>query len=323
VELQTKIPLTPQENQIDYNSKVLLLGSCFVENIGQKLNYFKFHILQNPFGILFHPIAIEKLIVRAINETLFKEEDVYYHNEQWHCFEVHSSVSASEKEDLLELLNNKLLNFRKFLLSASHIIFTYGTAWLYRFIKTDTIVANCNKIPQKKFTKELLSVEEVTATIDNFISQIKKVNPKVIFINTISPIRHLKDGVVQNTRSKAHLISAIHSILSHQVLLTDIGTRNVHYFPSYEIMMDELRDYRFYKEDMIHPNKTAISILWSAFSEVWIAEDTKDLQKEISTIQAGLQHKPFNPESKAHQLFLQDLNARIKKLQKKKPNIKF
>ena len=149
MKLQTNIPLTLQENQIDYNSKVILLGSCFVENVGEKLEYYKFQNLQNPFGILFHPIAIEKLVSRAIHNTLFKEEDIYFHNELWYCFDVHSSIFASEKELLVALLNEKLLKLRAYLLSASHIIVTFGTAWVYRFIETNRIVANCNKIPQK------------------------------------------------------------------------------------------------------------------------------------------------------------------------------
>ena len=157
MKLQTNIPLAPQENQIDYNSKVILLGSCFVENVGDKLEYYKFQNLQNPFGILFHPIAIEKLVSRAIHNSLFKEEDVYFHNELWYCFEVHSSVFALEKELLLQLLNEKLLELRAYLLSASHIIVTFGTAWVYRFIETNSVVANCNKIPQKEFKKELTS----------------------------------------------------------------------------------------------------------------------------------------------------------------------
>jgi len=319
MKLQTNIPLTPQENQIDYNSKVILLGSCFVENIGEKLEFYKFQNLQNPFGILFHPIAIEKLVSRAIHNTLFKEEDVYFHNELWYCFEVHSSVFALEKELLLQLLNEKLLELRAYLLSASHIIVTFGTAWVYRFIETNSVVANCNKIPQKEFKKELLSVESITKSIQNAFSLIKEGNPRASIITTVSPIRHIKDGFVENTRSKAHLITAIHEVLS----VKKIRNKNEVYFPSFEIMMDELRDYRFYKEDMIHPNNTAISIIWEAFSEVWISLDTKEVRTEIEVIQSGLQHKAFHPESKNHQRFLQKLNAKIILLQEKIPSIKF
>jgi len=315
MKLQTKIPLTPQKNQIDYNSKVLLLGSCFVENIGEKLDYYKFPILQNPFGILFQPSAIEHLISRAVNDEPFTEEDIFFYNEQWHCFEVHSSLSTSDKEEFLKTLNTNRKLLLDFLKSATHIVFTYGTSWVYKNIESNCLAANCHKIPQKKFTKELLSVNEVSVLISNTISLIKEINPKVNFITTISPIRHLKDGFVENNRSKAHLISGLQNVVEE--------ASNVYYFPSFEIMMDELRDYRFYKEDMIHPNKTAISIIWEAFSEVWISSETGPVQKEISSIQMSLQHKPFHPEGKAHQLFLQDLKKKIELLQKKIPSIKF
>jgi len=318
MKLQTKIPLIPKEHQIDYQSKTVMLGSCFVENMAEKMEYYKFHTLQNPFGIIFHPIAIEKLITRAVNNDLFTSDDLFYFNEQWHCFEVHSSISTSEKEDLLDILNNKLKAFRDYLLSASHIILTFGTAWVYQYRDTNTIVANCHKVPQNKFIKEILSVEEITKSTKNIISIIKGINLKVNIILTISPVRHLKDGFVENTRSKAHLISAIYDIT--------IGKRSmngVEEFPSYEIMMDELRDYRFYKEDLIHPNKTAITIIWDAFSKVWISEETKEIQKEIAVIQAGLLHQPFNPESKAHRSFLSDLEIKIEKLQTRYPEINF
>ena len=315
MKLQTKIPLTQQVNQIDYQSKVLLLGSCFVENIGEKLEYYKFQNLQNPFGILFQPTAIESLVSRAIGEKPFTEDDIFFYNELWHCFLVHSSLSNPNKEEFLNSLNKKRIQLLDYISSATHIIFTYGTSWVYQNIESNCLVVNCHKIPQKKFTKELLSVNNVYVSISTTISQINEINPKVNFITTISPVRHLKDGFVENTRSKAHLISGLQRVVGEEV--------RVHYFPSYEIMMDELRDYRFYKEDMIHPNNTAISIIWEAFNEVWIADKTKQLQKEIEVIQLGLRHKPFHPESKAHQQFLKDLNLKILSLQKKISHIKF
>ena len=318
MKLQTKIKLTPQENQIDYNSKILLMGSCFVENMGAKLDYYKFQTLLNPFGILFHPLAIEKLVLRALNDNLFIEEDVFFFNEQWHCFEVHSVLSNSSRECLLQQLNDSLISLKEYLFNATHIVFTYGTSWVYRFNKTNLVVANCYKIPQKQFTKELLSIEEITTSIKNTISLIIKINPAVTFINTVSPVRHLKDGFTENSVSKAHLVSAIYNISSEKSSLS-----GVEMFPSYEIMMDELRDYRFYKEDMVHPNNTAIQIIWEAFNEVWISSETRTLQKEIASIQRGLQHRPFNLESKEHQLFIDKLNIKISALQKKIKHLKF
>ncbi len=322
MKLQTNIPLSPQENQIDYKSKILLLGSCFVENIGDKLEYYKFRNLQNPFGILFQPTAIENLISRAIKEVPFTEDDIFYYNEQWHCFLVHSSLSSSDKEKFLNSLNKKRSQLLSYIKSATHIVFTFGTSWVYRNIASNSLVANCHKIPQIKFTKELLSVDEVAVSIRNTISLIKDINPKVNFITTISPVRHLKDGFVENNRSKAHLISGLQSVVD-EASKKERSLSQVEVFPSYEIMMDELRDYRFYKEDMIHPNKTAISLIWNAFSEVWIADETRQLQKEIGIIQTGLSHKPFHSESKAHQKFLKDLGFKINSLQNKISHLKF
>ncbi len=315
MKLQTQISLNPERNQIDYGSKVLLLGSCFVENIGAKLAYYKFQNCCNPFGIIFHPVAIEKLVTRAINETYFHEDDIFFHNERWQCFEAHSALSHSEKDVFLNNLNEALKELREQLLSATHIIFTYGTAWVYRHIETDVQVANCHKIPQKKFLKEILTVEEVAESIDSTITLIKDINPNTSFITTVSPVRHLKDGFVENTKSKAHLIAGLHTVIEPR--------NNIFYFPSYEIMIDELRDYRFYKEDMVHPSYLAIGIIWERFKTVWVASETEVLQKEIESIQAGLQHRPFNEKSDAHQTFLKDLQKKIELLKKRLPFIKF
>ncbi|MFT6687084.1 MAG: hypothetical protein ACJAX7_000077 [Saprospiraceae bacterium] len=315
IKLQTKIALQPEKHQIDYASKVLLLGSCFATNIGEKFDYFKFQHLVNPFGISFHPIAIETLVTRAINETYFTEDDIFYHNEQWCCFEAHSALSVIEKEVYLRILNERLIQLNEYIKSASHIIFTYGTSWVYRFIETDSIVANCYKVPQKKFLKELLSEEDISASIDNVIILIQSVNSEVNVITTVSPVRHIKDGLLENTRSKAQLITGLHKEV--------LSKNRIYYFPSYEIMMDELRDYRFYKEDLIHPNNTAISIIWEAFKEVWVSSSTHEIQKEISTIQRGLLHKPFNKESLEYQKFLKSIEHKIVSIQSKYPKINF
>ncbi|MFT7899344.1 GSCFA domain-containing protein [Tenacibaculum ascidiaceicola] len=305
--LQTQIPLTKQKhNQINYQSKLLLLGSCFSENIGNKLNYYKFQSKQNPFGILFHPKAIENLITKALNKEEYTDRDVFFHNEHWHSFEAHSSLSTIDKDELLNNLNLFLQHTFEQLQNTTHLIITLGTAWVYREITSDTLVANCHKVPQKNFLKELLNVDEISESLEAINSLVKLVNKNISVIYTLSPVRHLKDGFTENQRSKAHLLSAIHKV---------VEPRNaIYYFPSYEIVMDELRDYRFYNEDMIHPNKTAVNYIWEKFKQVWITEDSYQTMQQVETIQRGLNHKPFNPESEAHQLFL-------KKLQQKKETL--
>lgn len=319
--LQTKIPLQPKRfNQIDYNSKVLLLGSCFSENIGEKFNYFKFQTLQNPFGILFHPLAIEKLITNAINEKEYTKEDIFFHNEQWHCFDAHSKLSHSNSEVLLSQLNSNIKEAHQFLKGASHITITLGTAWAYRYIETDSFVANCHKVPQKKFLKKLLTVDEIAQSLEAVVSLVKTINPDVNFIFTVSPVRHIKDGFVENTLSKSHLISAIHYFLNQN---SSIQNRQLSYFPSYEIQMDELRDYRFYDADMLHPNATAINYIWERFVSVWINSASEGIMKEVDAIQKGLSHKPFNSNSEAHQKFLSDLERKKELLNSSYPHIQF
>ena len=315
MQLQTIIPLKKEtRNTIDYNAKLLLLGSCFSENIGDKLNYFKFQTNQNPFGILFHPKAIENLITNAINKKEYIAEDLIFQNERWHSFDSHSNLSSPNKNELLGNLNSAISSTNKQLKEATHIIITLGTSWVYRFIETDTIVANCHKIPQKKFLKELLSVDEIVESLEAIIALLKSVNKDVNVLFTVSPIRHLKDGFLENTQSKSHLITAIHSILNAD---------KISYFPSYEIMMDELRDYRFYAEDMVHPNKTAINYIWERFIETWISENSQATMQEVESIQKGISHRPFNENSEQHQKFLKNLELKKEKLNSLLGFIKF
>ena len=311
MKLTTPIKLSRQNSPINYSSKVLLLGSCFAQNMGAKLEYYKFQQCTNPFGILFHPVAIEKLITRAINHTWFTSKDVFLQNEQWHCFLAHSKLSNTSEEDLISALNSALEKLRFSLLEASHVVFTFGTAWVYRHLENDTIVANCHKVPQKEFVKQLLSPDDVSDVLLGIETKLRTINPTCSIINTVSPVRHIKDGLLANSRSKAHLIAGVQEIVSPEKLN--------HYFPSYEIMMDELRDYRYYKEDLIHPNQTAIAIIWNAFTGSWICPETAALQKKIATIQSGLLHTPFNGHSKAHIHFKKDLETKISEIKEQLP----
>ncbi len=339
MKLQTEIPLNPEENQIDYSSKILLLGSCFSENIGAKFDYFKFQNLQNPFGVIFNPVSIEKLIVRAIDDVSFSEEDIFQHNDVWKCFDVHSELSALDKNEFLENLNSALQNLRKALFSATHIIFTFGTSWVYRTVdasaqlsdrasaplSTGEIVANCHKLPKQHFQKELLSIEEISKSLKTIFDKISTINLAATIINTVSPVRHIKDGFAENSLSKAHLISAIHHFLNLKSApdsFRDVNRKSF-YFPAFEIMMDELRDYRFYAEDLLHPNKTAIELIWQKFLRVWIASETETLQKEITAVQSGLNHRPFNPNSAEHLQFSKKLQLKIREIQKRFPHIQF
>lgn len=313
MQFSTPVSVSKSNNLIDYSSTILAVGSCFAENMGEKFSYFKFQNTVNPFGIIFNPFSIEKLIERVVNQTLFSEKDVFFHNDLWHCFEVHSELSNPIKEELIDNLNAILTSTRNQIVKATHIIITYGTSWVYRNRETNAIVANCHKVAQNQFTKEILSVPTIEQSIQNTIDLIRQLNPSCNFIFTISPVRHIKDGIVENQRSKAHLISAIHS--------SEFTIHN--YFPSYEIMMDELRDYRFYANDMLHPSQQAIDFIWIKFFENYVAEKEFKTMQEVCDIQKALAHRPFNVESINHQKFIDSTNKKIAALLQKQPNISF
>ncbi|HEU4497318.1 MAG TPA: GSCFA domain-containing protein [Flavobacterium sp.] len=316
MQFTTPVPIQKSNTQIDYSSRILSLGSCFAENIGEKLDYFKFRSETNPFGILFHPPALEKIISRAILKEEFTEKEIFFHNERWHSFDVHSGLSDTDKGAFLQTLNTKLLLLREHLFQSTHILITLGTSWVYRKTETGQLVANCHKVPQKEFSKELLSAEEIKQSLKRIIDSVAAVNAEASIIFTISPVRHIKDGLVENQRSKANLISAVHEIISYE-------SGAASYFPSYEIMMDELRDYRFYAEDMLHPSQTAVDYIWEKFAEASVSGPASSLMKDIDFIQKALRHKPFNREGLEYQKFKEHCRQKITALKLKLPFIDF
>jgi hypothetical protein len=312
----TRVSISKNNHPVDYKSRIVSLGSCFAENIGTKFEYFKFQNTVNPFGIIFNPVSIEKLIDRAVNKNYFIEKDFFFQNDLWHCYEVHSELSNPDKEEFLNSLNQLLEFTYKQLTESTHVIITYGTSWVYRLNSSNEIVANCHKVPQNQFDKTILSIADIEKSIQNTIDLLRKINQYSQITFTVSPVRHSKDGFVENQRSKAYLISALHQILNPD-------SSYLNYFPSYEILMDELRDYRFYAEDMLHPNQTAIDYIWERFTETTIAETASPIMEEVATIQKGLAHRPFNPQTENHQKFLAVLNQKITRLKEQFPHMQF
>jgi hypothetical protein len=298
MKLQTKVPVPQSPAPIGYDSRVILLGSCFSANIGDKLAYYKFRTTQNPFGILYHPLAIEKLIRRAIHKEEYTSDEVFFHNERWHCYDSHSQMSSTNRGELVNNLNQGLLSLGKSLEICTHLIITLGSAWVYNLKSSGTPVANCHKVPQTEFERKLTGVGVVEEILTKIIRHVEGKNPHLHCIFTISPVRHLRDGFIQNLRSKAHLISAVQQLVEGQ--RANMATS---YFPSYEIMMDELRDYRFYAADLVHPNALGIQYIWEIFKEANIATAAYPLMDMVESIQKGLEHRPFNPGSKAQSEF--------------------
>lgn len=316
MQFSTKISPLKTQNNIDYNSKLLLLGSCFSENIGHKFKHFKFQTEINPFGIIFNTSSIEKLIHRCVHKEFFTEKDVFFHNDLWHSFEVHSELSHPNKEIFIQQLNDRILHTHQYLHELTHCLITLGTSWVYENLESKKVVANCHKLPQKKFKKILLSTEQTVQNLQQIVQLISSINPNVNFIFTVSPVRHLKDGFFENNVSKGNLMLALHQLLSEQ-------QNTFSYFPSYEIVLDELRDYRFFEKDMLHPNELAVDYIWERVVEVYFSTKTVCFMKEIEVIQKGLAHRPFNPTTQSHQSFLEQLNSKIQEIKKQLPHLNF
>lgn len=314
MKFRSEITCHPGSVKIDHDSSIVLFGSCFSENMAQKFDDYKFKSLINPFGILFNPAAIENAVNRCSKEHYYTKEDLINHKGTWISLDHHSRFDQRDSVKALKEINKNIQLGQEALLSASHIIITLGSAWVYKWRENDKIVGNCHKIPQKYFNKELLSSEEINLSLHQTIAQIRKINKTASFIFTVSPVRHLKDGFVENTLSKSLLHKAIHELTA---------SPSVSYFPSYEIMMDDLRDYRFYKKDLVHPNEMAVDYIWDLFKNSWISDNSKSIMTEIEEIERSLSHRPFDPESEAHKDFLHKLELKISNFEQKNPQIDF
>ena len=314
MKFRTEIKIPEGKKKISYQSKIVLYGSCFTENIEEKLTYFQFQNNSNSHGILFNPKAIEKAINDCIQNKEYKESDLYFFNDLWISMNHHSRFSSLKAETVLRNINKEIRKNHTALKEATHIIITLGTAWAYRFYNSNELVANCHKIPQKEYSKEFLDTDWVYTTLQKITERISSFNPGVQIIFTVSPVRHLKDGFTENNLSKATLITAIHKI---------INSKNISYFPSFEIMTDDLRDYRFYKKDMVHPNEVAVEYIWKLFKETWIDKKDHHLMKEVDKINKALEHRPFNTDTPKHREFILNLEEKIGKLRTKHPFLNF
>ena len=302
----------PFLKKIDHKSKLLLVGSCFTEQIGNKLAAHKFNVLENPNGILFNPISIAHAVVSYAAGKKYEEEELFYHNELWGSWQHHTKFSNIEKAKVLEMINRSQEKAWSFTKEADWILVTLGSAFVYENTDTDnrSVVANCHKVPADKFYRRLLDATEVKSTLLAMMETVRTVNPSVNFIFTISPVRHLREGFIENNRSKAALIQAVHSLTDNE---------SVFYFPAFELVIDDLRDYRFYAEDMVHPNYAATNYVWEKFIATCISGQSQQLMKEIAVVMAAKNHKPFNPASEQHKKFMQTNFDKVIKLRQQYP----
>ena len=306
---------------ITHRHSLFLIGSCFTENIGEKLRRYKFEVMENPNGILFNPVSVADAITSYIDNSRITEDDLFYFNEGWHSWKHHSRFSALTAEDALEKINSSTKNAHDYLKSADYIMITLGSAWIYTLTtnalnaKLPSVAANNHKAPSDWFFRRLMTPEEVLQGMDNLIHRLFSFNQKLNIIFTISPVRHLREGVVENNRSKAALIQAVHH-------LVDKFDR-IYYFPAYELVIDDLRDYRFYAEDLVHPNYQATQYVWEKFIEACMEEKTKNLIEEIHSIHLAFNHKAFNQSSEQHKKFLQRFYEKTSSLQEQHPHLDF
>ena len=316
MKLTTQVPFQSISNPINYGSEILNIGSCFAENIGERLDYFKFQQIQNPFGILFHPQAILKIFQMASEGKIFSKSDIFQYQNLWHHFDAHSRLSHPDAEVLLSNLNSAVEILSQALKNSTHIFITFGTAWIYRHLASGEFVANCHKVPNSEFSKRLSTSGEIKVIISEIRSLIRSQNPKAELTFTISPVRHIKDGVLESNRSKAHLFSALHEVL-------DQFPKDLNYFPSYEFVLDELRDYRFFKRDLVHPNELAVDLIWEKFKLNCIENSAIPTLKKVGNLQKSLSHRPVNPDSEDFKAFEIQRNNLKTELQDKFPFMQF
>ena len=290
------IPLQPRNlpSQMDLGDRILLSGSCFTEHMAARFRQYKFDVLDNPNGVLFNPVSIARALDRAMDGHPYQPTDLFEHDGLWAHWDFHSRWSDPSPEVAVRQMNESILATRRYLASADWLLITLGSAWVFERTNHG-IVANCHKMPSAGFTRRLLRPEEVVGAMESVLKRLQTWNPKIRVILTVSPVRHLRDGFVENNRSKASLITGVHD-------LTEILPATC-YFPAYELIIDDLRDHRFYAEDLVHPNYQATAYVWEKFSEAAITGSSREAMKEMDKIQAAVQHRPLHPDSEAHGAF--------------------
>ncbi|MBK7957438.1 MAG: GSCFA domain-containing protein [Bacteroidetes bacterium] len=291
-----------------------MIGSCFTEHIGNKLMELKFDSMQNPHGILFGVPAIHKAFEEYRSMPLYENSSLFLSNEIYYSWQHHSLFSGTNPEVVAEKINLSNAAAHDFLKESAWTIITLGTSFSYYHIGEGMHVANCHKVSQREFNKELLSVGAIKDYLQETIATIRALNPGNKIVFTISPVRHIRDGVVENNRSKARLIEVVHDLINGD---------DIFYFPAYEIVIDVLRDYRFYDVDMVHPNYLATEFVMERFIETYLDADTKTLSEELKRISIAQKHRPQHPDTKAHRYFVQDLEDKIQAIKLKYPYIRF
>ena len=308
---KTQVELPEKETEIRHSEQIVLFGSCFAENIGNLLLENKFRCDVNPFGILYNPMSIASALRQLMEREAYEAKDLFEAHGRWHSWMHHSDFSSSSQEEALAKANSRFVKAKKIFAKADWLMVTFGTSYVYIHKETKEVVGNCHKMPERMFTRSMLDVKTIVEECQGILEKCREVNPNLKVLFTVSPIRHAKDGMHGNQLSKATLLLAI-----DELCRTCPGC---FYFPSFEIVMDELRDYRFYADDMLHPSRMAVEYIWECFSRCYFKEETQAVMKEWTEIRRGLEHKPFDPASEAYRHFLSQIVLKIARIKEKLP----
>lgn len=306
---------------INHVHNILLVGSCFTENIGDKLKKHKFKVLENPNGIVFNPVSVAETIINIVENKQYDATDLFQHNEAWHSWQHHSRFSGLTIEDALQKINTSTKEAHEYIKNADYLMVTLGSAWIYTLTenainaRVGTVAANNHKAPADWFNRRLMEFGQVITVLGTMLDRLGALNPNIKVIFTISPVRHLREGVIDNNRSKAVLISAVHHLIEQLPKL--------YYFPAYELVIDDLRDYRFFAEDLAHPNYAATNYVWDKFCTTYFTKETQDILPQFREIYLAINHKAFNPNSLMHNNFKQNSLNKIANLKTQFPFINF
>ena len=314
MKLITEVALPDYPFSLDHKMPTLLMGSCFTENIGRQLERYRFPVCINPFGVTYNPLSVKKNLEALMKKEAYGQEDLNLHNELWFSFDHYTGFSSPDREEALANINRSLTAAKKILTNAGILILTWGTSWVYRHKKTGQVVNNCHKIPAKEFTRTRLSIEEILSVYEKLLPQLFQFNNDLKIIHTVSPVRHWKDGAHGNQLSKAALLLAGDKL---QERFPD----RFFYFPSYEIVMDELRDYRFYAGDMLHTNQQATVYIWEKFRHALISESSTVIIRELEPILKMMEHRPMNTGSSALKKMKNQMEEKIRIFKTRHPEI--
>ena len=308
---RSEIKLKALKSPFSFGSKFLFVGSCFSENIGHKLRGSLIPSFINPFGIAYNPISIQRSLKRLVSKKLYTEEELLKNNEQYLSFEHHGSFNAKTKEECLSKINGHLSDAHDFLRETDLLVLTFGTSYVYKHKESSQIVSNCHRFPAKDFDRNLVLAQDYLESYKELLEDLKAFNPKLRILLTVSPIRHLRDDFAENQVSKAQLLTLCH--------LVGQEFDDCHYFPAYEIMMDDLRDYRFYEEDLVHPNKLAIEYIWQKFKDFAFDKSSDRYFQEVQKIHKRLSHRIQDPTDPRSQRYIADTNTLIAQAEKLYP----